>query len=68
MAKKAAAKNTTDDELMNRPSKQSFVKISKNKKENPRTWVVIYRLIDGPPVDTEKSSKRAAKQKTKKGE
>ena len=68
MAKKAAAKNTTDDELMNRPSKQSFVKISKNKKENPRTWVVIYRLVDGPPVDPDRASKRADKQKKKKSE
>ena len=68
MAKKAAAKNTTDDELMNRPSKQSFVKISKSKKENPRTWVVIYRLVDGPPVDPDRASKRAAKQKKKKSE
>lgn len=69
MAKKAAAeKNTMDDELMNRPAKQHFVKISKSKKENPRTWVVIYRLIDGPPVDPDRANKRKAKRKKKESE
>lgn len=68
MAKKAAAKSTADDELMKRPSKQSFVKLTKNKKENPRTWVVIYRLVDGPPVDTEKTSKQKSNRKKKESE
>ena len=67
MAKKAAAENPTEDELLKRPSKQSFVKITKNKKENARTWVVIYRLIDGPTVKP-KEGKRKAKQKKKAAE
>ena len=57
MAKKKEAA-MTEDEITKRPTKQSFVKITKNKKKNPRTWVVIYRLVDGPTVDLEKAKKR----------
>ena len=55
----------TEEEITKRPTKQSFVKITKNKKKNPRTWVVIYRLVDGPAVDLEKAKKR--KRTRKKG-
>ena len=55
----------TEEDLTKRPTKQSFVKITKNKKKNPRTWVVIYRLVDGPAVDLEKAKKR--KRTRKKG-
>ncbi len=55
----------TEEEITKRPTKQSFVKITKNKKKNPRTWVVIYRLVDGPSVDLEKAKKR--KRTRKKG-
>ena len=68
MARKAAEKSTTEDELMNRPAKQHFVKVTKNKKENARTWVVIYRLVDGPPIDPDRAKKRAAKRKKNKSE
>ena len=57
MSKKKEAA-MTEDEITKRPTKQSFVKITKNKKKNPRTWVVIYRLVDGPTVDLEKAKKR----------
>ena len=69
MAKKKEAA-MTEDEITKRPTKQSFVKITKNKKKNPRTWVVIYRLVDGPTVDLEKAkkSKRARKKKAAKEE
>lgn len=61
MAKKAAETTTTDEDLMSRPAKQRFVKMTKSKKENPRTWVVIYRLVDGPPIDPDRAAKRKAK-------
>ena len=64
MAKKKAAP-MTEDEITKRPTKQSFVKITKNKKKNPRTWVVIYRLVDGPTVDLEKAKKRKRPRKKK---
>ena len=64
MAKKKEAA-MTEDEITKRPTKQSFVKITKNKKKNPRTWVVIYRLVDGPTVDLEKAKKRKRTRKKK---
>ena len=64
MAKKKDAA-MTEDEITKRPTKQSFVKITKNKKKNPRTWVVIYRLVDGPTVDLEKAKKRKRTRKKK---
>ncbi len=65
MAKKKEQTTLTEEDLTKRPTKQSFVKITKNKKKNPRTWVVIYRLVDGPAVDLEKAKKR--KRTRKKG-
>ena len=67
MAKKKETASTEED-ITKRPTKQSFAKITKNKKKNPRTWVVIYRLVDGPPVNLQKSKKRktARKKKVKK--
>lgn len=62
MTKKAEAMET--DDLLKQPAKQSYAKIAKNNKKNQRTWVVIYRLVDGPPVDMEKV-KRAAKERKK---
>ena len=69
MAKKKESAMTEDD-ITKRPTKQSFVKITKNKKKNQRTWVVIYRLVDGPAVDLEKvkKSKRARKKRAAKKE
>lgn len=64
MSKKKEAA-MTEDEITKRPTKQSFVKITKNKKKNPRTWVVIYRLVDGPTVDLEKAKKRKRTRKKK---
>ena len=49
-------KQETEEDIMNRPAKQHFVKITQNKKKNPRTWVVIYRLVDGPAFENEKAS------------
>ena len=66
MAKKKEQTTLTEEDLTKRPTKQSFVKITKNKKKNPRTWVVIYRLIDGPTVDLEKTKKRKTARKKKK--
>ena len=62
MAKKKEAA-MTEKEIMKRPTKQSFAKITKNKKKNRRTWVVIYRLVDGPAIDLDKveKSRRARK-------
>lgn len=57
MAKKAE-KQPTEEDLMNRPAKQHLVKITTTKKKNPRTWVVIYRLVDGPPMGAEKAAER----------
>ena len=56
----------TEEKITKRPTKQSFVKVTKNKKKNPRTWVVIYRLVDGPAVDLEKTKKRKTARKKKK--
>ena len=64
MSKKKEAA-MTEDEITKRPTKQSFLKITKNKKKNPRTWVVIYRLVDGPTVDLEKAKKRKRTRKKK---
>ena len=64
MSKKKEAA-MTEDEITKRPTKQSFVKITKNKKKNPRTWVVIYRLVDGLTVDLEKAKKRKRTRKKK---
>ena len=66
MAKKAE-KQQTEEDLMSRPAKQHFVKITTNKKKDPRTWVVIYRLVDGPALGAEKVSERKnAKKKDRK--
>lgn len=64
MAKKKETASTEED-ITKRPTKQSFAKITKNKKKNPRTWVVIYRLVDGPPVNLQKSKKRKTARKKK---
>jgi len=64
MAKKKQTAST-EEEITKRPTKQSFAKITKNKKKNPRTWVVIYRLVDGPPVNLRKSKKRKTARKKK---
>lgn len=64
MAKKTDTQ-LTEEQIKDKPAKQSFVKITKNKNKNPRTWVVIYRLVDGPPVDPEKSRARKAARKKK---
>jgi len=64
MAKKSE-KQPTEEELMNRPAKQHFVKITTNKKKDPRTWVVIYRLVDGPAIGPEKAAERKRTKKKK---
>ena len=64
MAKKSE-KQQTEEELMSRPAKQHFVKITTNKKKDPRTWVVIYRLVDGPALGAEKAAERKHKRKRK---
>ena len=64
MAKKSE-KQQTEDELMNRPAKHHIVKITTNKKKNPRTWVVIYRLVDGPALGPEKVAERKGTKKKK---
>lgn len=55
--KKAAQKkrtsrvHATEASVSGYPTKQSFVKVAKSKSQKtPRTWVVIYRLVDGPAV------------------
>lgn len=57
MSKKKAPKEETD--ILEKPAKQTYAKITTNKKANKRTWVVIYRLVDGPPVDMELVKKAA---------
>lgn len=64
MAKKSD-KQQTEEDLMNRPAKQHFVKITTNKKKDPRTWVVIYRLVDGPSLGPEKAAERKSTKKKK---
>jgi hypothetical protein len=64
MAKKTE-KQQTEEDLLNRPAKQHMVKITQNKKKNPRTWVVIYRLVDGPAIGTEKATERKSTKKKK---
>ena len=64
MAKKSEKKQTEED-LLNRPAKHHIVKITTNKKKDPRTWVVIYRLVDGPALKTEKATERKSTKKKK---
>jgi hypothetical protein len=64
MAKKSE-KQQTEEELMNRPAKHHFVKITTNKKKDPRTWVVIYRLVDGPALGPEKAAEHKSTKKKK---
>ncbi len=46
-------------------TKQSFTKMATTKKrKKKRTWVITYRLVDGPPVDLAKSD-AAQKRKRK---
>lgn len=58
-------KHTTEYDIA---AKQEFKSIAKTKKKkNPRTWVVIYRLVDGPEVNMKKSkAARKGKRKAKK--
>ena len=38
--------------------KQEFVKVARTKsKKKPRTWVIVYKLMTGPEVDTSRSRK-----------
>lgn len=40
-------------------AKQEFVKVARTKnKKKPRTWVIVYKLMTGPDVDTSLSKKR----------
>ena len=64
MAKKSDNKKTEED-LLNLPAKQHIVKITTNKKKDPRTWVVIYRLVDGPALGPEKDAERKSTPKKK---
>ena len=61
MAKKKAKETAqeTEADILDKPAKQTYAKITSNKKANKRTWVVIYRLVDGPPVDMELVKKAA---------
>ncbi len=46
-------------------TKHSFTKMATTKKrKKKRTWVITYRLVDGPPVDLAKSD-AAQKRKRK---
>jgi hypothetical protein len=48
-------------------TKQSFTKMATTKKrKKKRTWVITYRLVDGPPVDLAKSD--AAQKRKRKAE
>ena len=64
MAKKSDKKKTEED-LLNLPAKQHIVKITTNKKKDPRTWVVIYRLVDGPALGPEKATESKSTKKKK---
>ncbi len=57
-------------EEIKQTTKQSFTKMATTKRKKKRTWVITYRLVDGPPVDLAKSdaaqkSKRKAKRSKK---
>lgn len=42
--------------------KQEFVKIARTKnKKKPRTWVIVYKLMTGPEVDTSRSRTKSGK-------
>lgn len=58
-------KHTTEYDIA---AKQEFKSIAKTKKKkNPRTWVVIYRLVDGPEVNMKRAkAARKGKRKAKK--
>ena len=58
-------KQQTEEDLLNRPAKHHIVKITTNKKKDPRTWVVIYRLVDGPALGTEKTAERKSTKRQK---
>lgn len=64
MAKKTE-KQPTEEELLSRPAKHHFAKITTNNKKNPRTWVVIYRLVDGPALGADKAAERRKTKKKK---
>ena len=64
MAKKSE-KQQTEEDLLNRPAKHHIVKITTNKKKDPRTWVVIYRLVDGPALGPEKAAERKSTKRKK---
>lgn len=52
-------------EEIEQKTKQSFTKMATTKKrKKKRTWVITYRLVDGPPVDLAKSD-AAQKRKRK---
>lgn len=53
----------SEADILEKPAKQTYAKITTNKKANKRTWVVIYRLVDGPPVDLELVAKAAERRK-----
>ena len=42
--------------------KQEFVQVARTKnKKKPRTWVIVYKLMSGPEVDTSRSRKKSRK-------
>lgn len=61
------AKNE-DTDIEKLEGKQHFTKLVTTKKNSKkrRKWLITYRLVDGPPVDVDKSNaakKRKAKAK-----
>ena len=56
--KRTSSAHATEASVSGYPTKQSFVKVAKSKsKKKPRTWVMIYRLVDGPAVSSKKGTK-----------
>ena len=56
--KRTSSEHKTEASVSGYPTKQSFVKVAKSKsKKKPRTWVMIYRLVDGPAVSSKKGTK-----------
>lgn len=45
--------------------KQEFVKVARTKnKKNPRTWVIVYKLMTGPEVDVSRTRKEGKGKKS----
>ena len=50
------------EDIAKAKGKQEFVKVARTKnKKKPRTWVIVYKLMTGPEVDTSRSRKESSR-------